>query len=228
MSENNKSSQLTPLDRVLSPALNLHPPNTPPSLYPSALSHFTSIPWCADLLLSENSPYGTGPSIPFIPQCFNPVSPQHDQFVGATLASERGLKHVLSFFRPDDETHLRDPARPITRVDTLFAVGEGLSGYHNIIHGGMTMTMVDESMGTVNEINTALGKDGLVHKLSSVTASLDIRFLQPVPVPGVVWVTSWTENIQGRKTRMRCEVKDGQGAVLAKAASTWVALKPNL
>lgn len=135
---------------------------------------------------------------------------------------------MLSFFRPDDETHLRDPARPIKRVDTLFAVGEGLTGYHNIIHGGMTMTMVDESMGTVNEINTALGKDGLVHKLSSVTASLEIKFLQPVNVPGVVWITSWTESIEGRKTRMRCEVKDGKGEVLAKCASTWVALKPNL
>ncbi|TWU71037.1 hypothetical protein ED733_001534 [Metarhizium rileyi] len=190
MSEKDKSAQLTPLDRVLSPPLNLHPPNTPPDLYPSAFTYFTSIPWCAALLLGENSSYGIGPAIPFIPQCFNPESPEHDQFVGATLASERGLKHMLSFFRPDDETHLRDPARPIKRVDTLFAVGEGLTGYHGIIHGGMTMTMVDESMGTVNEINTVLGKDGLVHKLSSVTASLEINFLRPVAVPGVVWITS--------------------------------------
>jgi acyl-coenzyme A thioesterase PaaI-like protein len=223
-----KSPGLTPLNRVLSPALNLHPPNTKEDLYSSAWTHFTSIPWCADLLLSQTGSYGIGPAIPFIPQCFNPMSAEHDQFVGATLASQRGLGHVLSFFRPDDDSHLRDPARPITRVDTLFAVGDGLSGYHKIIHGGMTMTMVDESMGTVNEINTALGKDGLVHKLSSVTAALEIKFLQPVPVPGVVWVTSWTEKIEGRKTRMRCEVKDDRGVVLAKCASTWVALKPSL
>ncbi|KHN98965.1 thioesterase family protein [Metarhizium album ARSEF 1941] len=156
------------------------------------------------------------------------MSREHDQFVGATLACPRGLRHVLCLFRPDDETHLRDPTRPIARVDTLFAVGDGLSGYRDIVHGGMTMTMADESMGTVNEINTALGKYGLVHKLSSLTASLEIKFLRPVPAPGVVWVTSWTESIQGRKTKVRCEVKDGQAAVLATAASTWVALQPSL
>ena len=135
---------------------------------------------------------------------------------------------MLSFFRPEDSTHLRDPKRPIRRVDTLFAVGEGLTGFHNIIHGGMTMTMVDEAMGTVNEINTALGKEGPAHELSSVTATLEIKFLRPVPVPSVVWVTSWTEAIEGRKSRFRCEVKDSQGHVLAKCTSIWVALKPNL
>ncbi|KAK2612727.1 hypothetical protein QQS21_001178 [Conoideocrella luteorostrata] len=220
---------LTPLNRVISPPLNLNPPNTPPNLYTAAYQYFTSIPWCADLLLSESSADGTGLAIPFVAQCFNPVSDLHDQFVGATLASHpRGIKHILSFFRPLDASHLRDPARPIGRVDTLFALGDGLSGYHNIVHGGMTMTMADESMGMVNEINTALGKDGLVHKLSSVTAGLDIKFLQPVSIPGVVCVTAWTESIVGRKTRVKCEVKDSRGEVLAKCTSTWIALKANL
>lgn len=135
---------------------------------------------------------------------------------------------MLSFFRTQDATQLRDPRRPIQRVDTLFSLGDGLTGYRRTVHGGMIATMVDEAMGTVNEINTALGKDGLVHKLSSMTAGLDITFLRPVSAPGVVCVTAWTEGIEGRKTRMKCEVKDGEGNVLAKSSSTWVALKPNL
>ncbi|KAG5932193.1 hypothetical protein E4U53_001440 [Claviceps sorghi] len=88
--------------------------------------------------------------------------------------------------------------------------------------------MMDEAMGTVNEINTALGKHGLVHQRSSVTAELEVKFLRPLPAPAVVRVTAWTEGINGRKTRMRCEVKDGDGRVLAKGASTWIALKSSL
>ncbi|KAG5944729.1 hypothetical protein E4U59_006910 [Claviceps monticola] len=221
--------RLTPLNRVLSPPLNLYPPNTPPDLYASALNHFTSIPWCAALLSpsskcsSSDSP---GPIITFIPQCFNPLSPHHDQFVGATLASHpRGLNHMLSFFRA---SHLHDPTQPIQRVDTLFSLWDGLSGYEGLLHGGMTATMMDEAMGTVNEINTALGKEGLVYQRSSVTAEIEIQFLRPVRVPGVVCVVAWWEGGEGRKTRMRCEVRDGQGEVLVRGRSTWVAMRENL
>ncbi|KAG5985376.1 hypothetical protein E4U55_003604 [Claviceps digitariae] len=238
---------LTPLNRVLCPLLNLHPPNTPPQLYASALQHFTSIPWCAALLHPSSSPSSSSspstpsspssrPSnkppliIPFIPQCFNPLSPQHDQFLGATLATHpHGLQHMLSFFQaPPQATHLHHPSHPIQTVHTLFSLGHALTGYEGLIHGGLTATMMDEAMGTVNEINTALGKDGLVHQRSSVTAEMDIKFLRPVPAPGVVCVTAWTEGIEGRKTRMRCEVKDGEGTVLARGSSTWIALKANL
>ncbi|KAG6148255.1 hypothetical protein E4U28_004833 [Claviceps purpurea] len=224
--------RLTPLNRVLSPPLNLYPPNTPPDLYASALNHFISIPWCA-ALLSPSSPSSKcsssdspGPIITFIPQCFNPLSPHHDQFVGATLASHpRGLNHMLSFFRA---SQLHDPTQPIQRVDTLFSLGDGLSGYEGLLHGGMTATMMDEAMGTVNEINTALGKEGLVYQRSSVTAGMEIQFLRPVRVPGVVCAAAWREGGQGRKTRMRCEVRDGEGEVLVRGRSTWVAMKENL
>ncbi|KAG6323694.1 hypothetical protein E4U44_001918 [Claviceps purpurea] len=224
--------RLTPLNRVLSPPLNLYPPNTPPDLYASALNHFISIPWCA-ALLSPSSPSSKcsssdspGPIITFIPQCFNPLSPHHDQFVGATLASHpRGLNHMLSFFRA---SQLHDPTQPIQRVDTLFSLGDGLSGYEGLLHGGMTATMMDEAMGAVNEINTALGKEGLVYQRSSVTAEMEIQFLRPVRVPGVVCVAAWREGGEGRKTRMRCEVRDGEGEVLVRGRSTWVAMKENL
>ncbi|KAG5998650.1 hypothetical protein E4U52_006446 [Claviceps spartinae] len=223
---------LTPLNRVLSPPLNLYPPNTPPDLFASALNHFISIPWCAALLSPSRSlkcsstSDSPGPIITFIPQCFNPLSPNHDQFVGATLASHaRGLNHMLSFFRA---SQLHDPTKPIQRVDTLFSLGDGLSGYEGLLHGGMTATMMDEAMGTVNEINTALGKEGLVYQRSSVTAGMEIQFLRPVRIPGVVCVAAWREGGEGRKTRMRCEVRDGEGEVLVRGGSTWVAMKGNL
>ncbi|KAG6006998.1 hypothetical protein E4U21_006518 [Claviceps maximensis] len=230
--------RLQPLNRVLSPVLNLYPPNTPPNLYTSAFQHFTSIPWCADLLLppasspaSPSSSSSSGPVIiPFVPQAFNPLSPNHDQFIGSTLATQpHALHYMLSFFQaPLDPTHLHDPAFPIQRTHTLFSLGHALSGYEGLIHGGVTAAMVDVATGTINEINIALGKDGLVHQRTSVTAELSVKYLRPMPAPGVVCVTAWLERIEGRKTHLGCEIKDGDGTVLATASSIWVALKPSL
>ncbi|RFU78503.1 hypothetical protein TARUN_3750 [Trichoderma arundinaceum] len=212
---------ITPLNRVLSPPLGLIPANTPPGLYSSAIAHFSSIPWCACLIQAPNA-------IPFIPQCFNPQSSAHDQLVGATLATPRGLQHMLCFFHPEDEEHLHDPARPIMHVSSLFAVGEGLSGYEGVLHGGMIMTMVDESMGVLHEINMALGKVGSVFGAASVTAGLEIKFLKPGPINEAVLVNAWVDSVEGRKTRIKCEVRDGRGIELAKCSSTWVSVKPKM
>lgn len=233
---------LTPLNRVICPALNLLPPDTPPHLFDSAVQHFRSIPWCADLLC--NGPPAASrrdharqlaaegsesPVIPFIPQSFNPVSPRHDQFVGSTLANApRALRHMLCFFRPDDAHHLRDPARPIVRVSALFSFGDGLSGYEGLLHGGMTATMMDETLGTINELNKALAKANALYDASSVTASLSIAFRRPVRVPGEVCITAWVEDIQGRKTNMKCELTGPDDELLASATSTWVALRPRM
>lgn len=90
------------------------------------------------------------------------------------------------------------------------------------------MTMVDESMGVVNEINTALKKSGTVFTDSSVTAALDIKFLKQIPTNSVVCVTTWIEGIEGRKTKLRGEITDKDGVKLATCSSTWVALKPKI
>ena len=206
-----------PIDvgRVLSPPLNLYPPNSNDERYHGSLAHFRSVPWCAALLADK---------ITYVPQCFNPANTYSDQYIGATLATDRGLRHVLSFFEPEDAAHVRDPARPIAKVSTFWAVGQGLCGYDNIIHGGMIMSMVDESMGTVLEINTALGKKGLVYEQESVTGELNIKFLRPVPLPAIVCVTAWMESWDGKKSRIRCEVKGENDKVLAACSSTWVVI----
>ncbi|KAJ6445044.1 thioesterase superfamily protein [Purpureocillium lavendulum] len=259
MSEKPSSSSvaLSPLNRVLSPPLNLIPPGTPPRLFESAVSYFTSLPWCA-ALINDPSPSpetsllpGHGPAIGFIPQCFNPVSARHDQFVGRTLShghpyyassssgseqqegveGARGspVRHWLSLFRPADASQLRDPSRPILRVATLIALGDGTSGYEGIVHGGLTATLLDESLGVINELNTALGKEGSLFSASSVTASLSIKFLAPVATAEkAVCVTAWVESMQGRKTMMKAEVTNGKGEKLAVAESVWVAVKPKL
>ncbi|KYK59064.1 thioesterase family protein [Drechmeria coniospora] len=234
------SIALSPLNRVLSPSLGLIPDNTPPRLFADALSHFSAIPWCAERLGTKSSsspsaasssdssslPGGSCAVITFIPQCFNPASPKHDQFVGATLAhAPRGLKQMLCYFRPQDAEHLHDPSRPITCISSLWALDEGLSGYEGILHGGMTTTMVDETLGVIHEINTALGKSGSLFAASSVTASLSIKFLRPIPVEGAVCVTASVEAMEGRKTRLKAEVVGATGETLAVAESVWIAVR---
>lgn len=211
--------------RVLCPNLNLIPPQTPPDLYRSNLDHFlTHHDWTRDRLSAPGT-------IPFIPQCRNPSSPAHDQFFGVTLANPaaNGLTHMLCFFSADDkERLLREPERHVERISTLFEIGNGLSGNPNILHGGATMSLVDEAMGALIELNVALGKDAEAFRSVSVTATLEIKFLQPVPTGQAVIATTWMESTERRKTRLRCEVMDEKGENLAKVTSTWVTIKPSL
>ncbi|KAL6904025.1 hypothetical protein GGI43DRAFT_399474 [Trichoderma evansii] len=232
---------LSPLHRVLSPPLGLIPPNSPPQLFQSAMTFFSSLPWCSRLMY-EASPTagllpGYGQAIGCVPQCFNPASARHDQFFGNTLgrtyrevaangAKAPPIRHMLSLFRPSDSSHIHDLSRPILRVATLFALGGGTSGYEDILHGGLTAALLDESLGVVNELNTALGKTGDPFAAVSVTASLNINYLAAIPVTEVaVCVTAWVESINCRETMMRGEVTNSKGEKLATAKSVWVAVE---
>ncbi|PHH77511.1 hypothetical protein CDD80_533 [Ophiocordyceps camponoti-rufipedis] len=206
--------------RILSPALGLLPPDTPPDLFDSAVAHFSSVTWVADRL---RRPGG----VLFIPQGFNPGSPLGDQFIGDTLGrNPRALRHMLCLFYPTDG-QLTNGAHPIDRIETFFSVGVGLSGYEGVMHGGVICSLLDESLGIVHELNAALGKQHPAGR-SHMTASLSVDFRRPVPVPADVCVEAWVEGVEDRKAFMRAEMKGADGVVLASARSTWVTLKEKL
>ena len=204
--------------RTVIPALNILPKDTPSNLYASNVAHFSSIPWTAALLRQPAT-------VPFIPMCRNPGDAQHDQFFGNTLSNERGIPHMLSFFTRTDQ-NIRDPDTPVTKASTLFQLGHGVTGGPSILHGGMTMAMVDEAMCSIPELNHVLGKNGASFTGLSVTGMLDIKFLKPVFVGRAVIATAWLEGAEGRKTRVRCEVRDEDGLELARCSSTWVTARP--
>ncbi|KAM5347890.1 hypothetical protein ACJ41O_007714 [Fusarium nematophilum] len=206
---------------VVCPALNLLPDNTPPDLFASELAFFASFPWTAALL-------STPEAIPFLPGCRNPASPLHDQFFGASLNNPRGLSHLISFFRTPSVDAARDPSRSITEAITLVSVGDGVSGYPGVVHGGFVASLLDESMGMVFELNSALRKEARAFTTPNVTGGLDVTFLRPVPTNSVLRITATVEEVDGRKTRIRSEITDENGDVLAKCASRWVALKSSL
>ncbi|KAI1184906.1 hypothetical protein F5B17DRAFT_442267 [Nemania serpens] len=245
-------SSIAPLYRVLSPPLGLNPPNTSSQRFLSALGYFSSLPWCSRLIY-DSSPMsgllpGYGQAIPFIPQCFNPASLRHDQFIGNTLSHDktiansindtnginhnksasRGppLRHMLSLIRPSDASHLEDATRHIPRVASLYALGDGTSGFEGILHGGLTTTLLDESLNIVHEINTALGKTCGVFAGISVTASLNVRFVAPVATTEeAICVTAWVEEIRGRYTTLKAELTNGEGDRLAEAEGVFAGVE---
>jgi acyl-coenzyme A thioesterase PaaI-like protein len=207
--------------RIVCPALKLDPPNTSPTLYSGALNHFTSIPWCAAHLQAPGA-------ISFIPACRNPASPWDNQILGKTLATEQTVAHILSFVEPADAAHALHPTRHIPKVHTLFATGDGVSGYPGVVQGGLVMALIDEAMSAVLEINMVLGKEGAAFQTNSVTGSMDMRFLKPVPTGEAVRAVAWIENVEGRRTKIVCQMFNEDGVELAKCTSTWVALKSNM
>ncbi|ENH68986.1 hypothetical protein FOQG_05644 [Fusarium oxysporum f. sp. raphani 54005] len=206
---------------ILCPALDLVPENAPPDLFASELSFFASHPWTASLLCAPDA-------IPFLPSCRNPKSQAHDQLFGNTLNNSRGLRHLISYFRAPSFEVAKDPAHNITEIAVLVSVGEGVSGYPGMVHGGIVAALLDESMGTIFDLNGTLGKEARAFKTHSVTGGIDVKYLKPVPTDSVVCITAVAEEIDGRKTKVRGEMKDEKGEVLATCSSQWVALKPSL
>ncbi|KAI9158182.1 Verlamelin biosynthesis protein B [Paramyrothecium foliicola] len=209
-----------PVPRIVCPALNLDPPDTRPGLHSDSVAHFASVPWCAALLQAPGA-------VVFTPSCRNPEGQTDSQALGTTLATERTVPHMLSCFVPADAVHVRDPARPITRVQTFFTARDGISGYPGVVQGGMVMAIMDEALGVLMEINMGLGKEGAAFQTNCVTASMDIKFLKPVPTSDIC-ATAWIESIEGRKVKISCIMSDETGEELAKATSLWLALRPNM
>ncbi|KAF7560702.1 hypothetical protein G7046_g3464 [Stylonectria norvegica] len=207
--------------RLICPALNFTPPQTPPALFAAEIAYFTSIPWTAALLAAAGT-------IPFIPPCRNTLTDVHDQLFGVTLANDRCFAHLLSSFRAESHAAALDPQKPILTTTHFIAVGDGVSGYPSVVHGGMTGAMMDEAMGATFELNGVLGKDFPTFKTGNMTARLDVTYLKPVYTNTIVCIVARIEEMNGRKTRVACEMKDEKGAVLAKCSSNWISLKASL
>lgn len=208
------------IHRMICPKLNMTVADSNPRLLPTAMAHFNSFPWTCQLLEQSNA-------IPFITQGIAPYDNHRDQFLSKTLHKPDALKHMLCVFFPNDGNHVWDPKRGIDSLTTLYSLGPSVSGPKDSAHGGMIMTMLDEAMGSLFEVNTALGKTGSNYETMSVTGSINVNFLKPVPLNEPIIATAWVDAVEGRKTIIKTVLKDKNSHELAKCSSTWVALKPS-
>lgn len=120
----------------------------------SSLEYFQSIPWCANHLLAPGA-------VPFTSATrllrYDDSITTRDQFFGRTLHTTETIPYSMSFYQSvivrggiEDASRLLDH---IPQAGTFYALECGLTGFDNIAHGGLLVSLLDEAMGVLLEIN---------------------------------------------------------------------------
>jgi len=122
---------------------------------------------------------------------------------GCGAGNARGMQ--LRFER-DDEAR---------RVRGSFRIGAEYQGGPGFVHGGIIATLLDEVMSKVS----------LFERDHSMTAELSVEYLKPVPVDENVTVEGWEVERSGRSRMRQGEIRDAQGAVLARGKGRFVELR---
>ncbi len=114
--------------------------------------------------------------------------------------------------------HLVARAGEGVEVFAEFTVGGAHQGGPGLAHGGVLVTALDESLGTLN---------WLLHT-ASVTARLETDFRRPVPVGSTLFIHARADAVRGRKiycsAEGRLDAPDGPLAVAARALFLQVTL----
>lgn len=79
---------------------------------------------------------------------------------------------------------------------------------------------MDDVTGTLLTINK--DPNDFPYTSSTVTAYLNIQFMNPVQTPQTVLVIARSRQLKGRKFFMDSEIRNGDGTVLAKSDSLWI------
>jgi acyl-coenzyme A thioesterase PaaI-like protein len=107
--------------------------------------------------------------------------------------------------------HLAATAGDGVEVLAEFTVGPAHQGGPGLAHGGVLVSALDETLGTLN---------WLLHT-ASVTARLETDFVRPVPVDGTLYLRARVDAVAGRKiycsAEGRLEGPDGPLAISARA-----------
>ncbi|KXJ91858.1 HotDog domain-containing protein [Microdochium bolleyi] len=117
------------------------------------------------------------------------------------------------------------------RVDTMHAfvsVGEALSGWPGVVHGGIVATLFDEVTGYVPMLNRLRGVP-MFENTGYMTGYLNTRYHRPVGTSAVLLVTARIKKVQGRKCWIEGEVRSTvhgglEGPVLASCEALFIAL----
>ncbi|KAL2200548.1 HotDog domain-containing protein [Corynascus similis CBS 632.67] len=109
-----------------------------------------------------------------------------------------------------------NPERPFLMFNVLLDLGEDLSGFRGMLHGGALAVVLDEAMAAAADNQTS----------AVFTASMSISFLKPVRIPGPVIVRSRIVKKQGRRIYVKGAVEDGEGNLMAESEAVLVEKMP--
>jgi acyl-coenzyme A thioesterase PaaI-like protein len=103
-----------------------------------------------------------------------------------------------------------EPEPAPASIDEMLALvhlGPYLASHEGVSHGGMVSTLLDEVMGSLVVTRRQNAQVvGEVDDVSTMTARLEVDFVKPVRVPGVVIIRAWVEEEVGRKIWVRGEI----------------------
>ncbi|KAK2750148.1 hypothetical protein FQN57_004644 [Myotisia sp. PD_48] len=189
--------------------------STPFSIPADMLAVFESNPWTKNLLANtEYLPVETGS------RRSKPETGE-DAFFATTLGTSTTIPHLLTLKRKPDllttppTTPPRIPTppakwpspRPSTppTIITLLNLAEpGISGHPGVAHGGVISTLLDEIMSLCVAAHMPSGFSLSADERGRVfTMQLDVRFKNPVVVPGLAVVKIWCVAHEGRKFWLR-------------------------
>ena len=102
-------------------------------------------------------------------------------------------------------------------VRTHFVFGAGHVGFKQVVHGGLTATLLDEIMTWACAVRT---------KRFAYCAELNVRYLQPVrPQERVMATAELVADRRGRLFETKAELRNESGVVLATATGKYLPLK---
>ncbi len=123
------------------------------------------------------------------------------------MENEAGLR--LRFF---DNGH--------NEVLAAFTLAAEHEGYPGIAHGGIVAAILDEVAGRTMMIGD--------HQRFFITAQLEIRYRQPVPIGRPLQAVGWLTRQKGRLTFAHAEIRSPEQTVLAEADLLLVGLPPEI
>ncbi|KAK1979006.1 thioesterase superfamily protein [Colletotrichum cereale] len=178
--------------------------------------HFASIPWCAKILATFDSPS----HLVYVSQNRTVLPTRENQYVGGTLNTPDTITAWL-FLHPLPQA----PDWKVGELCSLITFNHGMIGFPGTAHGGGIALVMDEVTGLHI---VAQRPEGSEPKKNFVTGYLNISFYKPVPAPGTVLVRSWIVKVEGRKHYVAAQMEDEHGEVLAKAEVLYISIRNKL
>ena len=98
------------------------------------------------------------------------------------------------------------------RTRGSFTLGPNYAGGGGFAHGGIIAVVLDEAMGKLSKLTEE----------KAVTAEMSVDYRKPVPVDQPIVVEGWQEQETGRNRFRVAEIRDVNGAVLARGKARFV------
>ncbi len=99
-------------------------------------------------------------------------------------------------------------------VWTEFTPGQEHQGYPSVLHGGITATLLDETMGRV----------AALHNLWMVTVKMELTYRRPVPLGQPLKITARMEELRGSRMTTVGQILLPDGTVAIEAKGLYIRL----